>query len=278
MDDLPAPLPANVERFSGFAGRYDAYRPTPPAIIVDILTQLAGGIQEVTRPKLVVDLGSGTGLSTRIWAERAEAVVGIDPNPDMRTQAEARTTVLAMSGNVRYQARLAWETGLPDGCADIVTVSQALHWMEPEPTFAEVARILRPGGVFAAYDCDWPPTMNWEAEVVFDTFMEHCDAIERERGLYRGVKEWRKDEHLGRIRASGHFRYTEEIAVHHVEMGNAERLVGLLLSQGGIASLLKHGLSEEEIGVDSVRAKAKRTLGNEPAPWYWTYRVRLGIK
>jgi hypothetical protein len=55
MDDLPARLPANVERFSGFAGRYDAYRPTPPAIIVDILTQLAAGSRRngVTRPKLV---------------------------------------------------------------------------------------------------------------------------------------------------------------------------------------------------------------------------------
>ena len=34
---------------------------------------------------------------------------------------------------------------------------QALHWMEPAPTFGEVARLLRPGGVFAALDCDWPP-------------------------------------------------------------------------------------------------------------------------
>lgn len=32
------------------------------------------------------------------------------------------------------------------------TVAQALHWMEPASTLAEVARILRPGGVFAAYD------------------------------------------------------------------------------------------------------------------------------
>jgi SAM-dependent methyltransferase len=38
----------------------------------------------------------------------------------------------------------------------LVTCSQSLHWMEPEPTFAEVARILRRGGVFAAYDYDWP--------------------------------------------------------------------------------------------------------------------------
>ena len=131
---------------------------------------------------------------------------------------------------------------------------------------------------FAAYYCDWPPTMNWEAEVVFYAFTERADAIGHDRGLFTGVTQWRKDEHLGRIRASGYFRYTKEIAVHHVETGNAERLVGLLLSQGGVASLLKHGLSEQEIGVDTLRADAERTLGDEPSPWYLTYRIRLGVK
>jgi len=50
--------------------------------------------------------------------------------------------------------RILAATDLPDGCADIVTCSQSLHWMVPESTFAEVARILRPGGVFATYDYD----------------------------------------------------------------------------------------------------------------------------
>ncbi len=117
-----------------------------------------------------------------------------------------------------------------------------------------------------------------EAEVVFDALMERGGAIGHERGLFEGVREWCKEEHVARIKASGHFRYAREIAVHHVEMGNAERLVGLILSQGGIATLLKHGLSEAEIGVAELHAEAERTLGDEPAPWYWTYRVRLGVK
>ena len=136
---------SNIERFSGFADCYDSYRPKPPTIIVDILTQLAA----VARPRLVVDLGCGTGLSTRIWSGRAEEVIGIDPNADMLRRAEVNA-----AENVRYQDGLSTRTGLPDGCADIVTCSQSLHWMEPAPTFAEAARILRPGGVFAAYDCD----------------------------------------------------------------------------------------------------------------------------
>ncbi len=48
-----------------------------------------------------------------------------------------------------------------EGTAGIVTCAQSFHWMEPESTFIEVARILRPGGVFAAYDYDRPPTVHW---------------------------------------------------------------------------------------------------------------------
>ena len=153
----------NIERSEygapGFADRYHAYRPQPPAALVDVLTQLA----HVERPGLVVDLGSGTGLSTFIWAERAAQVIGIEPNAAMRARAEAHPPV----PSVRFQSGFAHQTGLLDGCADIVTCAQALQWMEPQSTFAEVTRILRPSGVFAAYDYDWPPVMRWEAMQAF---------------------------------------------------------------------------------------------------------------
>lgn len=66
--------------------------------------------------------------------------------------------------------------------------------------------------------------------------------------------------------------------VHHVEQGDAERLVGLALSQGSVATLLKRGLSEAEIGVHALRAAAERAWGHRAVPWYWSYRVRLGVK
>lgn len=262
-------LDANVSRFEGIADLYDEHRPVPPAILVDLLTQLAG----VSRPGLVVDLGSGSGLSTRLWADRADQVIGIEPGEDMRRAAAGRTA----APNVRYLPGFGHATGLPDGGADIVTASQALHWMEPEPTFAEVARILRPGGVFAAIDCDWPPAMHWEAEVAFEACLERCDTIGRARGFTRDVSKWAKHEHLTRMRASGRFRYVRELTLHNVEAGHATRLVGLALSQGQVATVLKHGVSEAEAGIVHLRAVAARTLGDEPRPWYFSYRVRIGI-
>lgn len=261
---------ANVARFSGFADTYDAYRPTPPPVFADVLTQLAG----TERPALVVDLGCGTGLSTRLWAARSEQVIGIEPNDDMRAEAVRQTA----AANVRYQPGYGHASGLPDGCADIVTVSQALHWMEPETTFPEIGRILRSGGVFAAIDNDWPPTMHWEAEAAYDACMQRAYALNRTRGLARDVRAWSKDGHLERLQASDVFRFVREITLHSVEQGNAERLVGLALSQGALMTALKNGASEDDTGLTELRAAAQRLLGDERRPWYFSYRVRLGIK
>lgn len=81
-----------------------------------------------------------------------------------------------------------------------------------------------------------------------------------------------------RIEQCGRFRYAKEIVLHHVETGGADRLVGLALSQGLVASLLKRGVSEEEIGMAALREETRRALGDATVPWYWSYRVRLGVK
>jgi SAM-dependent methyltransferase len=274
MTTSPAHVSANVERFMGFADIYDSFRPRPPLAVLDILTQLA----QAPQPALVVDIGSGTGLSTAIWAGRAAAVVGVEPSADMRRQAEARTAALAEAAHVRYQAGYSNATGLPDGCADIVTCSQSLHWMEPESTFAEIARILRPGGVFAAYDCDWPPTVNWALEEAHHTFLAQLRMAEQTHGFSRDVRSWDKQQHLERMRASRQFRFTKEILLHNVEQGGAERLVGLELSQGGVATLRKNGVSEDEIGITTLRETAQRVLGDAIVPWYFSYRMRVGVK
>ena len=246
-------------RAKGFAERYDSYRPRPPSALLDLLCRLAG----VERPRLVVDLGSGTGLSTEVWADRADAVVGIEPSPDMRMVAASRAP-----SNVRYLDAEATSIGLPDASADVVTASQSLHWMEPEPTFAEVARILRPGGVFAAYDYDWPPTIHPEV----DAALEECVR----RSAFWGPAE--KERHLERMRSSGRFRYPKEVLLHGEEEGGAERVVGLASTAGPVARRLAEGATEEELGLTELRAAAERVLGGRAVPWLVSYRVRLGFK
>ena len=272
MSSDRARVAANADVFSGFAELYDLRRPRPPEAIVDLLTQLAAKDRPV-----VVDLGSGTGLSSLIWTQSAAEVVGVEPNADMRAQAERRAADSGV-GTARFIEGLSTATGLPDRFADIVTCSQSLHWLEPEGTFAEVARILRDGGVFAAYDFDWPPTLNAEAEQAINACRAKAQALEPWKRYSPDLHQWNKGRRLERIRQSGRFRYVREVVLHHVESGGAERLVGLALSQGDIAMLLKHGIGEDEIGITALRETARRVLGNSVVPWFWSYRLRLGIK
>jgi ubiquinone/menaquinone biosynthesis C-methylase UbiE len=250
----------------GFAAGYDSNRPAPPAALLDMLCLEA----QVARPRLVVDLGSGTGLSTRAWADRADEVVGLEASEEMCEQAEAATS----AKNVRFVQAFAQETGLPGASADIVTCSQSFHWMEPEPTLAEASRILRPGGVFAAYDYDWPPVVHPEVESAFEELVQRVGM----RRPLSGQPRHTKDGHLDRIRESRQFRYAREIVLHSRERGSAERIVGMALSLGPMVVMLREGTTEEEIGLAALREACAGVLGEREAEMFLGYRVRLGVK
>lgn len=245
----------------GFAEGYERNRPRPPTALLDVLCRLA----RVERPSLVVDLGAGTGLSARAWAERADDVVGVEPNPTMLRQAGAAT----QAANVRYVEAFAHATGLEEGRADLVTCSQSLHWMEPEPVLAEAARLLRPGGVFAAYDYDWPPVVDPEVDAAF---MALRAALKARRPM--GAATWPKAGHLERIEASGRFRFTRELVLHSLEEGDAERIVGFALSLGPIRTLEE----DEPVGLEALRETARRIVGDERRTLLFGYRVRVGVR
>ena len=260
----------NIERFTGFAELYDRHRAGPPVVFAELLAQFSG----MARPALVVDLGCGTGLSTRYWADKAARVTGIEPTPDMRDRAETAKT----APNISYREGFSHATGLPARCAQIVCCVQALHWMEPAPTFAEAARILKPDGVFAACDYDWPPTTAaWEADAAFASCMRTARRFEKELGTAAGLRQWDKAGHLTRMEESGCFRFVKEVVVHHIDQGNAGRLVGLLLSQGFVQGVLKQGVTESDLGITTFRQTALHALGDAPRPFIWSARIRVGV-
>ncbi len=298
-------LDANARRFSGFADLYDAVRPVPPAALAEVITRYAGG-----RPELVVDLGSGTGLSSRWAAGWSSKVVGVEPSADMRLRASAAPT----DANVRYVPGWSDDTGLGDGCADVVLAVQAMHWMEPASTFGEVARLLRPGGVFSAIDCDWPPSVgNAEAEQAWHAARANVAVHERrlanaatetlnealrapssspqsddlrpaESGdpsaaavIGDGAHYWHKGEHLGRMVASGQFQHCVEIAALSEERGDADRFVELFRSQGDYQALHRHGLADATLGVDEFARRTRAALGPSKRPFWFTYRARIGV-
>ncbi len=277
--DTEAAARRRIERWTGLAEQYDSFRPSAPSVLPDLLAQLAG----TPIPAHVVDLGAGTGLSTLVWAGRSRQVTGIEPNADMRRQAETRLSTLPDEerSGVRYIAATAERTGLPDSCADIISASQAFHWMEPVATLAEVARILRQGGVFAAYDYDWPPTITPETESLFDELTRREWQVAEARGIKPEPPGWEKSGHLERMRQSGYFRLTKEVALHNVETGDADRFIGLALSNVTLLQIAQDALAADELGVAAferdVRDAFARMGVTEPR-WYVSYHMRIGVK
>lgn len=253
----------------GFSATYDRHRPRTPPELVTLLTRYVGR----PRPDLVVDLGTGTGLSARAWAATAERVIGIEPNAAMLAEAERATT----DANVSFRLAFAQATMLDSAAADIVTCSQSLHWMDPEPTFAEVARILRPGAIFAAYDYDWPPTIDPELDAAFDAYQERRRLVREARGIQRGADRWQKREHLARMRSSGRFRFCREILLHSVEEGDAGRVVGFARSLGLPVADGENRQLERDLDIDELEGVARRVLGDRVVPFHFGYRVRVGV-
>jgi ubiquinone/menaquinone biosynthesis C-methylase UbiE len=275
IDNARARIKYSGYSHPGFAARYDAAVPPMPIRVVEILTQMA----QIERPNLVVDLGSGTGLSTRPWGAYAGAVIGLEPNPQMRQQAETHPDT---PPNVAYRDGFSHATGLAAACADIVTCSQSLHWMEPEPTFAEIARILRAGGVFAAYNHGQIPTvLHWQIDAALQEF-DQCARQIRGPTAHptpeHAKQRWDGSGHLRRMKESGHFRYVTELSFHQQGLGDVDWLLRYCRSIAGVNRLLMAGSAEIETALEDLQKAARQEIGHQPLPWLFSYQMWLGVR
>lgn len=126
------------DHFSDHAADYSQGRPTYPDALFDWLATL------VPTSTHVWDCGTGNGQAAVALAARFGSVFATDASAE---QIEAATA----HDRVRYAVTPASKSGLPDHSVGLVTVAQALHWFDPEPFHREVARVLAPGGVIAAW-------------------------------------------------------------------------------------------------------------------------------
>ncbi len=116
--------------WTGKASSYNRVRPTPPPALPDLLTQLIG----MPHPALVVDLGSGTGLSTAIWGERAERVIGIEPNADMRKEATHNVEDHPYAAHIEYREGLLIRRAcLMDALISSLLPNRSTGWNQRRP-------------------------------------------------------------------------------------------------------------------------------------------------
>jgi len=131
------------DHFSGVASDYAAFRPQYPAALFDWLASVS------QRHDVAWDCACGSGQASRPLASRFDLVVGTDASPTQVAAADA-------TGNIRFVVATSEAAPLSDAAVDLVTVAQALHWFVGEPFFAEVRRVVRPGGVLAAWSYGMP--------------------------------------------------------------------------------------------------------------------------
>ncbi|WP_328477924.1 class I SAM-dependent methyltransferase [Actinoplanes sp. NBC_00393] len=133
-----------AESFGADAERYDRTRPPYPDELISRISTAAPG------PELA-DVGCGTGTATRQFQQAGCRVLGIEPDERMAGYARSRGL------QVETATFEDWE---PAGRRfDAVVAGTSWHWVDPVAGAAKAARILRPGGLLAAF---WhvpePPT------------------------------------------------------------------------------------------------------------------------
>lgn len=258
----------NADRFMGFAEIYENSRPTVPAHTIEIITDYLG-----RTPETVVDLGCGTGLSTRSWENKCGRMIGIDPSEDMLAIAQAKA-----DSKTEFIKAYSNKTGLPDNSVDVIFCSQSFHWMNPTDTLEEVNRILTKGGIFATVDCDWPPVCNANTEIAYMNLFNKVRVIEEEnKEICKTFHRWDKNKHLKNMIESGYFKYCREIVFDNSEECDVERFLALAQSQGGLQTILKcaPGLIVNDY-MNFQKAVYKSFEGIEQI--IFCYRMRIGIK
>lgn len=126
-------------RFSNRVADYVRYRPGYPRELLDLLRTSCH-----FRPDHVIaDIGSGTGLLSKLFMDHGNRVFGVEPNAEMRAAGEEYLQSYPAFTSIAGSAEA---TTLPSHSVDFVTAAQAFHWFDLSPTRHEFQRILKPEG------------------------------------------------------------------------------------------------------------------------------------
>ena len=264
-------LKLNADRFTGdeYVKTYDKFRPIPPN---EILLQAINYLNK-SRASQVLDLGCGTGISTEIWKDFADEVIGVEPSKEMIAVASKKNS----ESQIKFINGYSNEIPLPSNSVDIIACSQSFHWMEPMSTLKEIDRLLVKNSVLVIYDIIWPASVNLEYEKAYNDLFSNIDRITSKLDHTLAVR-WKKDKHLENIIKSHHFNFTKETYFHKAEALSKEKLLGLAMSQGGLEALLKKGFSRKEIGITKFEETIQKMNKIPNEKIIYNYKVIYAVK
>jgi len=128
-----------TKRFSDRVENYVKFRPSYPKKLIDHLRKK----KIIKMDQNIADIGSGTGIFSKLLLTTNNRIFAVEPNEDMRKAAEK---YLHNKPNFNSIDGSAEETTLKENSIDIITAAQSFHWFDLEKTKKEFLRILKPKG------------------------------------------------------------------------------------------------------------------------------------
>jgi SAM-dependent methyltransferase len=126
------------DHFSGHAGSYAAARPVYPDSLFAYLAKICAA------HNFAWDCATGNGQAARSLTPFFEHVLATDASQEQIASAEPHP-------KIEFRVATAENSGIDDDSVDLITVAQALHWLDTARFFAEARRVLKPGGVLAVW-------------------------------------------------------------------------------------------------------------------------------
>jgi len=132
---------SRTDHFSGVAKEYAAFRPTYP----DALFSYVAGLPR--RRRRAWDCGAGSGQAAHGLLPHFSSVIATDISRKLLASAP-------MHAGTHRAAASAERCPLAGASVDLVVVAQALHWIDLPPFYAEVRRVVVPGGAVVVWSYD----------------------------------------------------------------------------------------------------------------------------
>jgi len=197
-----------TERFSDRVANYASYRPSYPPGLIDILASECNLGNQST----IADIGSGTGIFSRLLLDKGFQVAAVEPNENMRREAELQ---LMDYKNFTSVAGESESTGLAKSSIDLITAAQAFHWFRRDETKPEFFRILKPAGQVA---------LIWNQRKIEQPFQKEYDDI-----LRKFSTDYNTVNHMNiSYEDIAHFFSPHKVVVFEFENSQIFDLTGLL--------------------------------------------------
>ena len=201
-------------RFSDRVDDYVKYRPGYPPQVLEIMKEEYG----FTPWSVVADIGSGTGILTRLLLDHGNMVWGVEPNAAMRAAAEEALEDNPLFASVAASAEA---TSLPAGSIDFITAGQAFHWFDRARTREEFIRILKPGG--------WMVLVWNDRRLDTTPFLKEYEALLQRFGTdYAAVRH--QDLDLAQVKEFTRSEAARMVLLDNTQMLDLDGLRGRLLS------------------------------------------------